>query len=114
MTVIAPDLPVLLSAEFLDHDCVAIHAGGARHPESVGLDFAPVSRGRLVDIRGTFWLDRQSGEVRHLDYYYAGFPFSMIDTLAGGRVDFTHLPTGAWILSSWRIRAPLPPLSYLQ
>lgn len=113
MTVIAPDLPVLLSRNFLDEHCFAIHAASAAKPDLVGLDFAPISRGRFVDIRGTFWLDRQSGEIRYLDYHYDGFPFSMRDTLAGGRVGFVHLSTGAWVLSNWWIRAPVPPQTYL-
>lgn len=113
MTVIAPDLPVLLSRDFLDAHCFAIHASSTARQDLVGLDFAPVSRGRYVDIRGTFWLDRESGDLRYLNYYYAGFPFSMNDTLAGGRVGFTHLATGSWVMSSWSIRAPLPPPIYL-
>jgi hypothetical protein len=113
MTVIAPDLPILLSHDFLDGHCFAIHEASGRRPELVGLDFKPTSKGRYVDIRGTFWIDRQSGEVRYLDYYYDGFPFSMSDTLAGGRVNFTRLPTGSWILSSWLIRSPVPPAPYL-
>ncbi|HEY2849791.1 MAG TPA: carboxypeptidase-like regulatory domain-containing protein [Gemmatimonadaceae bacterium] len=113
MTVIAPDLPILLSHDFLDGHCFAIHEASGRRPELVGLDFKPTARGRYVDIRGTFWIDRQSSEVRYLDYYYDGFPFSMSDTLAGGRVKFTRLPTGSWILSSWWIRSPVPPAPYL-
>lgn len=114
MTVIAPDLPVLLSPDFLDRHCFAIHAASNDHPELIGLDFVPVVKGRYVDIRGTFWLDQQSGDLRYLDYYYAGFPFSMSDTLAGGRVGFTKLSTGSWVLSSWFIRAPVPAATYLE
>jgi hypothetical protein len=114
MTVIAPDLPVLLSREFLDRHCFAIHPAPASSPDLVGLDFSPTEKGRLVDIRGTFWLDRRSADLRYLNFYYTGFPYSMDDTLAGGRVDFVRLASESWILSSWQIRAPLPPLVYLQ
>jgi hypothetical protein len=113
MTFIGPDLSALLSPAFLDNHCFSIHRAIAEDSALVGLDFAPAVSGRPIDIRGTFWLERNTAELRALTFYYDRLPFVGSDTLAGGRIEFAHLSSGAWVLTHWSIRAPLPSHVYL-
>jgi hypothetical protein len=100
----APDALVLLSDTFLDDHCFRVSEGGAEG--LVGLAFEPV-RGRDVpEVRGVFWLDRGSAELRWLEYDYVGLPGELPEGKLGGRVEFERLPTGAWLVSRWAIRMP--------
>ncbi|MEW5929311.1 MAG: carboxypeptidase regulatory-like domain-containing protein [Gemmatimonadota bacterium] len=100
----APDAQVLLSETFLDDHCFRVAEGGA--DGLVGLAFEPV-RGRGVpEVRGVFWLDRGSAELRWLEYDYVGLPDGLPEGKLGGRVEFERLPTGAWLVSRWAIRMP--------
>lgn len=102
----APDAQVLLSNEFLDTHCMGLMA--PEDPESgvVGVAFEPVPGRRVPDIRGTFWVDRQTGELKSLDFSYANLDPSIQDVRIGGDVDFLRLPDGHWIVQDWRIRMP--------
>ncbi|HEX2189756.1 MAG TPA: carboxypeptidase regulatory-like domain-containing protein [Longimicrobiaceae bacterium] len=100
----APDAHVLLSDTFLDDHCFRVAGDGAEG--LVGLAFEPV-RGRDVpDVRGVFWLDRRTAELRWLEYGYVGLPRGTPDGDLGGRVEFERLPNGAWFVSRWSIRMP--------
>jgi hypothetical protein len=113
MTFVGPDLSALLSPAFLDNHCFSIHAAASDDSTLVGLDFAPASITRHIDIRGTFWLNRSTAELRALTFYYDKLPYVGSDTLAGGRIEFAHVSTGAWVLTHWSIRTPMPTHSYL-
>jgi hypothetical protein len=100
----APDAGVLLSETFLDDHCFRVAEDG--EAGLVGLAFEPV-RGRVVpEVRGTFWLDRASAELRYLEYDYVRLPQGVPAGRLGGRVEFERLPTGAWFVSRWAIRMP--------
>lgn len=100
----APDALVLLSDTFLDDHCFHVAEGGGEG--LVGLAFQPV-RGRGVpEVRGVFWLDRASAELRWLEYEYVGLPASLPEGKLGGRVEFERLPSGAWFVSRWALRMP--------
>ncbi len=100
----APDALVLLSDTFLDDHCFHVAEGGGEG--LVGLAFEPV-RGRDVpDVRGVFWLDRGSAELRWLEYDYVRLPDGLPEGKLGGRVEFERLPGGAWLVSRWAIRMP--------
>jgi hypothetical protein len=111
MTFVGPDLDALLSQSFLDNHCFSVHPQAPEDSGLVGLDFAPEPRPRHIDIRGTFWLDPGTSELRALTYYYDELPYSRSD--AGGRIEFVHVSTGAWVMTHWSIRAPLPLHGYL-
>jgi hypothetical protein len=114
MTFVGPDLGALLSPAFLDNHCFSIHPGASGESGLVGLDFAPASWTKHVDIRGTFWLERSTAELRGLTFSYDKLPYVGSDTLAGGGIEFAHLSSGAWVLTHWSIRTPLPSRSYLR
>jgi hypothetical protein len=100
----APDAHVLLSDEFLDTHCFRITEG--KDAGLVGLAFEPVPGRRLPEVRGVLWLDRGTGELRHLEYGYLNIPIEGRERL-GGRVDFRMLDGGAWIVQQWWIRSPM-------
>lgn len=114
MSFVAPDLDALLSPSFLDNHCFSVHPGASDESNQVGLDFAPAGYTKTIDIRGTFWLERSTGELRALTFYYDKSPYARSDTLAGGRMEFAHLSTGAWVLTHWSIRTPRPSHRYLR
>jgi hypothetical protein len=103
----APDATTLLSDWFLDHHCFKLVSSSEGEPGLLGLAFEPAMEGKLVDLRGTLWLDEKTAELSHLDFDYTGLPPSMGRVEAGGRVEFDQLPTGEWIMTRWRIRMPV-------
>jgi len=100
----APDARVLLSDEFQERHCFALEQGEGG---LIGLSFEPVSNAR-PDVRGTLWLDRATAELRRLEYRYTGVPGLRREAdAAGGRMEFTRLPDGRWIVGTWSIRMPI-------
>jgi len=100
----APDARVLLSDEFQERHCFALEQGEGG---LIGLSFEPVS-GARPDVRGTLWLDRATAELRRLEYRYTGVPGLRREAdAAGGRMEFTRLPDGRWIVGRWSIRMPI-------
>jgi hypothetical protein len=107
----APDARTLLSDSFAQTHCLRPVAG-ATGSDSVGLAFEPVGSDHRTEVAGTLWLARSTGKLMYLEFRY-------VDAAAGdggsdqkaphatGRVDYRELPGGAWIISSWVIRAPL-------
>jgi hypothetical protein len=72
----------------------------------VGLRFEPAQRRRTTDVVGTLWVDRNSGQLRVLEYVYVGLPPELDAEHVGGRLQFRRLSTGAWIVDNWYIRMP--------
>jgi hypothetical protein len=107
-TYYAPDAEVLLSAEFLDKHCFRAERPGRAQRGLIGLAFEPVNRREgIVDISGVLWLDRETAELRYLEFRYTGLPLESGAKHVGGRVDFERLPSGHWIVRSYHIRMPL-------
>ncbi|MFN2317268.1 MAG: hypothetical protein ABR551_01945 [Gemmatimonadales bacterium] len=98
-----PDAELLTSNEFtLTHCFRSVTSDDGL----IGLAFEPVPRRPVTDIQGTLWLDPGSLELRHLDYSYTGLPPLPSRVELGGRVEFTRLPSGRWIVSEWHVRTP--------
>lgn len=102
----APDAGVLLSPGFLQHHCLKLQSGKADSANLVGLAFAP-TRQDVTEVEGALWVDRQSAELRSLEFRYTGLPVKARGPAFGGRVDYQRLPTGAWIVRDWVIRMPV-------
>ncbi len=109
---VAPDLAVLTSAAFAESHCFRVLELAERAGE-IGLRFDPVRDLERADIRGTLWLDAATLELRELDFIFTELQFFGRDTLAGGRLLFSRLPTGGWVPSDWVIRSPVPPGSFV-
>ncbi|MEK6778195.1 MAG: hypothetical protein AABY80_00880, partial [Candidatus Deferrimicrobiota bacterium] len=101
----APDAEVLLSSSFLDTHCFSLAMDPDR-PHWIGLRFQPTRTRKVVDIMGTFWVDTTTSELKALEYLYANLPADIPGEQAGGRVEFRYLPSGAWIVPQWWVRAP--------
>jgi hypothetical protein len=99
----APDAKSLLSEEFVAGHCFRAVPGDGM---LVGLAFEPARDPRGIDVRGTLWVDRRTGELDFLEYRYTRLPDPLAKADLGGRVSFRRLPSGAWIVSSWHIRRP--------
>lgn len=98
-----PDAELLISPEFTLTHCFLTVTG---EDGLVGLYFEPVPRRPVSDIKGTIWLDPATSELKYLEYTYTGLPPLPSRVELGGRVDFTRLPTGEWIVSHWYVRTP--------
>lgn len=105
----APDANVLLSERFAEDHCFRAEPWTRDDRDWIGMGFSPARTQRgFVDIEGTLWLDRESAELRLLEYRYANLPRNLRETAAGGEVEFLRLAGGAWIVSRWQIRMPRP------
>ncbi|MEO7996416.1 MAG: carboxypeptidase-like regulatory domain-containing protein, partial [Gemmatimonadaceae bacterium] len=103
----APDADVLLSDTFLANHCLQFVQGTGERAASIGIGFRPVNRPRkLIDVRGTLWLDRESSELQFLEYTYEGAPAEFEKINVGGRVDYTQMAAGLWFVNKWTIRMP--------
>lgn len=98
-----PDADVILSNDFLRRHCFQLVENG----DLVGLVFEPLRDVRVTDISGVMWLDAVSAELRRLDFQYENLDIGVETEGLGGHVNFVRLPSGAWIVKSWAIRAPL-------
>lgn len=104
----APDANVLLSPGFAATHCFRVTPPPREHPGWIGVAFRPAASRRGVgDILGTFWLDRESSELRKLEFSYTNVPSTMRSGDADGWVTFDRLPTGDWFVSAWTIRTPV-------
>lgn len=102
----APDLPILLSDEFLETHCLSVRASSPDDPDLIGLAFEPVDGRQVGELRGVLWLHRRTAELRSMEYGYVNVPWRLSSEELGGRLEFTRLPNGRWIISSYVIRTP--------
>ncbi len=114
----APDAEVMLSESFLGLHCFRLVRSESAADRLLGIEFEPVPGRRvgraIPDIRGVLWLDRESAELRSLDFGYSNLNLPVPTEPLGGRVEFDHLPDGSWIVRSWEIRTPLAQLRELR
>lgn len=101
-----PDASVLLSDLFLDSHCLRL-TESRDQPGAIGIAFEPVERKKWADIEGTLWVDRETGNLGSLEWGYTWTPHEEGRDRAAGRVEFAAMPSGAWIIRSWRIRMPI-------
>lgn len=101
---VAPDIETLLSEYFIDTHCFRLAENPG--PDSLlAIEFSPAKHVAHAEVQGRLWIDRRSHDLRGVDFRYVNLPAA--DSSAGGSVEFAHLPTGAWIMSDWTIRAPM-------
>lgn len=114
----APDAEVMLSESFLGRHCFRLVPSESPSGRLLGLEFEPMPGrrvGRAVpDIAGVLWIDRESAELRSLEFRYAHLELPVKTENIGGRVEFDHLPDGGWIVRSWEIRTPLAQIRELR
>jgi len=101
-----PDAQLLVSDAFLDDHCFRVRVG----PDGsgrVGLAFEPVAGRGVPEIEGTLWLDSATVALRRLEWSYRNLSRWAREGKPGGEVDFAVLPTGAWFIRRWELRAPI-------
>jgi hypothetical protein len=103
----APDAAALLSDPFQDAHCFRLVDAPAEHPGWIGVAFEPVRQGRVPDVKGVMWVDRQTSELQTVDFRYTGLPGGRrAEDASSGTIQFRRLPGGSWIVTRWRIRMP--------
>ena len=102
---LAPSLAALASPEFAKAYCFQVVA--PTDSARVVLAFEPARPHRdIAELHGTMTLDRQSAELRSLDFGYTNTP-SYFDSLhLGGTMDFVRLRDNRWAIGRWNIRTP--------
>jgi len=98
-----PDALLLLTDAFVATHCFRATPGQGTLGHLV---FEPEPDRRLPDIRGTLAVDRATSELRSLEFAFTGLEPELAEADLGGRVEFTRLRSGAWIVSWWHIRMP--------
>jgi hypothetical protein len=107
VTYFAPDARLLLSDAFVATHCFRLRNESRATASLIGVEFTPLATRQVADIRGTLWVDRQSSELRTMEFVYTGLPRAARDHEFGGHVSFQHVPGGSWIITSWQVRAPV-------
>lgn len=104
---LAPDAAVLLSERFVDSHCYSLAAKHDEIDSWIGVSFVPAAvRRNITDVKGTLWLDRETSELRRLDFGYVNLPDRLARANPRGRVDFARLPTGVHVVRRWELRMP--------
>jgi hypothetical protein len=126
----APIPEVILSHPFLERHCFHLSPTIAEG-NLLALLFGPtIGQGEKADVRGVFFLDRETGELRSLSYRYMGFPgpkgvglpsgqlrslsheYAAVTTpeppeSPGGWMAYAALPNGTWMIREWGSRIPM-------
>ncbi len=100
-----PDASALLSNQFLNTHCFRLAEKGGK-PDLIGLAFEPTNENRS-EIAGTFWLERETGHLRLLEFEYENLPNILDAGVARGRVEFDRLADGGWVVRKWWIQVPI-------
>jgi hypothetical protein len=111
VTYRGPDASVLASETFAQSYCLRFARDSSSRPgvdrDLLGLAFTPArARRKGSDIEGTLWLDRESAELRALDFRYTGLAKPAAEH-ARGRAEFLRLPTGGWMVKRFAIYMPM-------
>jgi hypothetical protein len=135
----APGPESLLSDAFLQRHCFGVVKPPRDHPDWIGIAFTPRGKnGSFVDVSGVLWLDRQSAELRHLEFEYTNLPRMTRELCeraaprealdgsrcqqftedgsnrfgVGGESEFRRLPTGEWLTARWILRTLSDEMTY--
>lgn len=103
----APDARALLSETFLAGHCFRARTKDAPEQGLIGLEFEPVRRPDVPDVRGVLWLERATSLLRFIEYRYDRLPFDLVAEEVGGTVELERMPDGPIIVRSWVIRMPV-------
>ena len=100
-----PDETVLLSPEFAATHCFRVERD-SKEPGLIGISFQPIPSRRVPDIAGVAWVDQATSELRRITFRYVNA--GLVSRFGGGgETHFQRLPSGAWVVSAWHLRAPM-------
>lgn len=102
---LAPGLDMLASNIFASDQAFALFDAGDNN--TIGLAFQPARPDRrLVELEGNMFIDRATSELRSLEFRYTNVVEAVARAGAGGRMEFTRMRDGSWVISRWQIRMP--------
>jgi hypothetical protein len=99
-----PDETVLLSRGFAETHCFRLIRDDRRSGE-IGMAFEPSASRKLPDIDGILWLDENTSELKEMTFTYVNADI-VSRFRPSGFTRFRRMPSGAWIVSEWRVRMP--------
>ena len=101
-----PDAQVLVSDAFLDDHCFRVLAPSEGNGW-IGLAFEPVAGRDVPEVDGVLWIDSATVALQSLTWAYRNLSRWAREGRPGGEVHFAQLPTGAWYIRRWMLRAPI-------
>lgn len=101
-----PDPRVLFADWFLAGHCFTLDRVSAQS-DSLRIRFVPRGNNKLVDISGTFVLDRTTLALLNLTFTHQRLPAGLSEGSAGGELEFERLGSGLWITRDWAIWGPI-------
>lgn len=105
-TYFAPDETVLLSEHFAQTHCFQLVRDQKNRPAQIGIAFKPARGRRVPEIAGTLWVDRETAELREVIFHFVNSGL-LGEYGARGFTRFRRVPSGAWIVDDWALRAPV-------
>jgi hypothetical protein len=99
------DESILLSPAFSATHCFYLVKDKNNRPGQLGMAFEPVPGQKNADVRGILWVDEKASELRDIVFTFTNAGL-LTKFLAGGSTQFRRLPSGAWIVQEWKLRAP--------
>jgi hypothetical protein len=106
LTYYGPGTDLLLSERFLRQHCFRRETGTGSRLGLTGLAFEPLPGQRLPDVAGVLWIDPVLRLLRYLEYTWTNPPLEARAPALGGRIDYTRLADGGWIIQRWNMRMP--------
>lgn len=102
----APDERVLLDDAFAGRHCFWLEPAPPEHPAWIGIGIRPAEPSpKRSDVKGVLWL-AADGALEEFEYDYVALPDAIEKEHAGGKLQFTRLPRGDWIVSRWHLTMP--------
>lgn len=102
-----PDADVLLSESFARSHCFNVRLDSDKHAGLIGLAFEPARKVKFPEVTGVLWLDSASARLRFVEFRHTNLYPEVSPLKYGGRMDFSELPGGLWIVKRWYIRLPV-------
>ncbi|MEO5816484.1 MAG: carboxypeptidase regulatory-like domain-containing protein [Gemmatimonadaceae bacterium] len=104
----APDADILLDESFAETHCFSIRDADAAHAGAIGVAFEPRrDRDRLVDVKGTLWLEVGVPALRSIDFSFTGGDAATILGDAAGAIHFRTMNNGVVFVDEWHVRTPV-------
>ena len=104
----APDADVLLDETFAETHCFSVRNADAAHAGAIGVAFEPRrDRERIVDVKGTLWLEVGVPALRSVEFSYTGGDAKAILGDAAGEIHFRTMNNGVVFVDEWHVRTPV-------
>jgi hypothetical protein len=104
----APDADVLLDESFAETHCFSVRNEDSAHVGAIGVAFEPTrGRDRIVDVRGTLWLEAIVPALRTIEFSFVGADAATVLGDAAGIIHFRSMPNGVVFVDEWYTRTPV-------